>query len=255
MKIQKFGLNTNGFKLERYIDIIEKYKDRIYVLISVDSISNTLQGMHFQKYLTEKTKMLTKKMVDKGIMVRYNIVVTNFNFHEVKELIITAVDELGVDIKLLDLKVRDEYLGENSCICEKNSMNFWNNSYIQLKAITDFLQKNCDKNSDNNYKTNFYGIPMNMYFRHGKKIQIKDTSKGTHYSSLCIKECPYYTKCNEGLYSPFLSTDMTLHISGCRNKKIYFNLKNKNKLVIRNNLEKILELFRDITLINNFKNV
>lgn len=223
--------------------------------MSVDSISNTLQGMHFPKHLSEKTKSLTRKMTDKGIKVRYNIVVTNFNIDEIKDLIITSVDELGVDIKLLDLKVRDEYLGENNCICEKNAKDFWNNSYIPLNEITNFLQENCDKYSYNNYKTNFYGIPMNMYFRSGKTIQIKDTSKGTHYSSLCVKECPYYNECNEGLYSPFLSTDMTLHISGCRNRKIYFNLKNKDVLVIKNNLQEILKLFRDITLKNNFKNV
>ena len=151
--------------------------------------------------------------------------------------------------------MRDEYLGENSCICEKNATNFWHNSYIPLKEITDFLQENCDENSDNDYKTNFYGIPMNMYFRNGKTIQIKDTSKGTHYSGLCVKKCPYYTKCNEGLYSPFLSTDMTLHISGCRNKKIYFNLSSKDESGIKNNLQEVLGLFRDITLINNFKNI
>lgn len=251
-KDTQIGLNTNGYKLDKYINIIEKYKDRIYVLMSVDSISNTLQGMLFSKHLSEKIKIFTRKMVDKGIKVRYNIVVTNFNLNEIKELIITAVDELGVDIKLLDLKVRDEYLGENNCICERSAKDFWNSSYVPLNEINDFLEKNSNKCIDNNYKTNFYGIPMSLYYRNGKTIQIKDTSRGTHYSSLCVEECPYYNKCNEGLYSPFLSTDMTLHISGCRNKRVYFNLKDKNRIVIQNNLQELLKLFESTTLKNNF---
>ena len=200
----RIGLNTNGFKLEKYINVIEKYKDRIYVLLSVDSISNVLQDMHFPKYLSEKTRSITKKMVDKGIKVRYNIVVTNFNYNEIKELIITAIDELGVDIKLLDLKVRDEYLLDNKCTCEQNAKEFWTSSYLPLNEIINFIEKNSKEFKGETYTTNYYGIPMKTYIRNGKTIQIKDTSKGTHYSNLCIKECSYYNKCNEGLYSPFL---------------------------------------------------
>ena len=67
-------------------------------------------------------------------------------------------------------------------------------------------------------------------------------------SKVCIEECPYYSSCNEGLFSPFISVGEILHISGCKNKDLYYNLKEKSESEIKKVLDEILTLFENTEL-------
>ena len=71
-----------------------------------------------------------------------------------------------------------------------------------------------------------HGIPMSSYFRGENWIQVKDSTRGANYSEFCIKECPFYQtgNCQEGVFSLFLSSNLMLHLSGCKNSAIHFDL-------------------------------
>lgn len=73
-----------------------------------------------------------------------------------------------------------------------------------------------------------YGIPMNAYLVGNQSIVLKDSSKGAHFSRFCMDQCDKYSQCQEGIYVPFISVGSILHINGCYNETLRWNLKNKS---------------------------
>lgn len=239
----KIRLNTNGYNLEYMINLIETYKDRIDVMISVDSINEYVNGMHYPKYLSPKIEKLATELVKRQISTRFNIVVTKYNYAETKSLITKAL-KLGVNIKILDLIIRNEYLGNREKLNGKEAFDFGKHTYQLLGDIKEYLDKISDKHEENHYISNSNGIPMSGYFFGTQWIQVKDSSKCALYSKEC-KKCPHYNCCYEGVFSPLLSVGEILHISGCMNQSLYYNLKNKSEEEIRLAFGEILELFKD----------
>lgn len=242
----KIRLNTNGYNLEDMVDLIEMYKDRMDIVISVDSINEYVNGIHYQKYLSPKLERLSKELVKRQISTRFNVVVTRYNVNEVKELIEKAL-ELGVNIKILDLIVRNEYWGNEKKLFGKEAIKFGDASYQNLDSIIQYLEEKSDKSIDRYSISNSKGIPMSGYFFGNQWVQVKDSSKGTLYSEEC-NECNFYDSCKEGVFSPFLSVGEILHLSGCLNEKLYYYLKDKSEDEIRLAFETIIRLFENTEL-------
>ena len=150
----KVRINTNGFKILESINLLKKYKDRIDIVFSVDSISEYLDGVHFQKYLSEKVIQTTKVLRKNDIPVRYNIVVTKLNEREVKPLVLKAIDELQVNVKLLDLNKFSEYLGFEHILRGKEAVQLWDNLFVPMSKFSGFLEKISD-NSKSEWTTSF----------------------------------------------------------------------------------------------------
>lgn len=239
----KIRLNTNGYNLEYMLDLIEMYKDRIDVMISVDSISEYVNGVHYPKYLSPKVEKLATELVKRQISTRFNIVVTKYNYTEIESLIEKAL-KLGVNIKILDLIIRNEYLGNDKKLTGKEALDFGESSYQLLDTIKQRLSEVSDNIKENHYVSNSNGIPMSGYFFGSQWVQVKDSSKGALYSKEC-KKCPYYNSCYEGVFSPLLSVGEILHISGCMNESLYYSLKDKSEDEVRVAFEKLLELFEN----------
>ena len=239
----KIRLNTNGYNLEYMLNLIETYKDRIDVMISVDSISEYVNGIHYPKYLSPEVEKLATELVKRQISTRFNIVVTKYNYTEIESLIEKAL-KLGGNIKILDLIIRNEYLGNDKKLTGKEAFDFGESSYQLLDTIKQRLSEVSDNIKENHYVSNSNGIPMSGYFFGRQWVQVKDSSKGALYSKEC-KKCPYYNSCYEGVFSPLLSVGEILHISGCMNESLYYNLKDKSEDEIREAFEKLLELFED----------
>ena len=91
-KDTKIRLNTNGYNLEYMLDLIEMYKDRVDVMISVDSLNEYVNGIYYPKYLSLKIEELAKELVKRKISTRFNIVVTKYNSIEVETLIDKALE-------------------------------------------------------------------------------------------------------------------------------------------------------------------
>lgn len=242
----KIRLNTNGYNLEYILDLIEMYKDRIDVMISVDSINEYVNGIHYPKYLSPKVEKLAKEMIKRQISTRFNIVVTKHNYIEVESLVEKAL-KLGVNIKILDLIIRNEYLGKDKKLSGKDAFDFGKSSYQMLDDIKQHLEQISDRTKEHHYVSNSNGIPMCGYFFGNQWVQVKDSSKGALYSKEC-KECQYYNSCHEGVFSPLLSVGEILHVSGCMNQSLYYNLKDKSENEIRMSFEKILKMFENTEL-------
>lgn len=243
----KIRLNTNGYKLHTILDSIEAFKDRMDIVISVDSINEYIHGIHYPKYLSQKVQDLARELVARNINTRFNIVVTKYNMNEVKALIQRSL-KLGVNIKILDLIIQNEYFGNNEKLDGEKAIQFGESLYAQLDSINAYLEEISENSKENYHMWNSYGISMGGCFIGNQWIQVKDSSKGAQYSKLCIEECPYYKSCNEGLFSPFISVGEILHLSGCKNKDLYYNLKNMSEVEIEEALERILTLFEETEL-------
>lgn len=238
----RINVCSNGCKLKEYIPVLSKYKDRINVRISVDSICEYLNGYHFPKWLSPETIGCTKLLLESGIRTRYNIVITSYNIEQVKELVEKSL-KLGVDIKLLDLYVQDIYLGGKG-----TSQEFWDTTYQSLSQFRKWLENISDKFVENYWDDSAYGIPMNAYFVGDQSIVLKDSSKGAHFSKFCISKCNKYSKCQEGIYVPFVSVGSLLHINGCYNESLRWNLKNKKIEEMENAFSEMLKLFDELVV-------
>lgn len=246
----KIRLNTNGYKLNNILDIIEHYKERIDIVISVDSVNEYIYGIQYPKYLSPEIKKITKELIKRKIETRFNIVVTKQNIEEINELIEKSFS-LGVNIKILDLIIRDDYYGIKHQITGEEALKFGKDSYVSLEGVTSYLEKISDNSKSEYHIYNSFGIPRSGYFIGNQGVQVKDASKGAKYSQFCIKNCPYFNMCNEGLFSPFLSVGEILHLSGCKNKNLYYDLKGKDESEIRKDFNEILNLFEDTELRKN----
>lgn len=233
----RINICSNGCNLKSYIDVISKYKERINVRISVDSLKEHLNGYHFPKWLSNETKECTKLLLDSGIRTRYNIVITSYNIEQVKELVTESLN-IGVDIKLLDLYVQDVYLGGY-----KDSERFWDDTYQSLSQFRKWLFDISDRFEEDYWDDSAYGIPMNAYFVGDKSIVLKDSSKGAHFSKYCIENCEMYNKCQEGIYVPFISVGDILHINGCHNQNLRWNLEGKDDTEMDEAFSEMLSLF------------
>lgn len=233
---------SNGYRLGEYVDLIAQYPGRIHVRISVDSISEHLNGYHFPKFLSSQTRELTKRLVEKGVETRYNIVVTSYNVAEIPTMIQESL-KLGVNLKLLDLYIQDIYLGDKG-----SSQRFWNDTYQSLTQFKPFLNRICDTYHKEYWDDSAYGIPMGAYIYGKQSIVLKDSSRGAHFSSFCINQCPLYQQCQEGVYVPFLSVGDILHINGCHNEQLRWYLREMDDLQMDQAFSELLELFNTLSV-------
>ena len=243
----KVRINTNGYKLLDNFEVLKKYKERIDIVFSVDSISEYIMGVHFQKFLSDDVIKITKLLKYNAIPVRYNIVVTSLNECEVEKLVLKATDELGINVKLLDLNKFSEYLGYDNYVSGEEAFSLWKKHFVPMSKFYDFLEK-ISNNFESEWTTGLiakgHGIPMSSYFRGKNWIQVKDSMKGAKYSEMCIKECFFYKtgNCQEGVFSLFLSSNLILHWSGCKNSSIHFNLNDCDDNQIKSALINLLSL-------------
>lgn len=236
----KINVCSNGCKLIDFIPIFSKYKERIHVRISVDSIYEYLNGYHFPKWLSEDTIKCTKALLNAGIKTRYNVVITSYNCEQIKELVENAL-AIGVDLKLLDLYVQDIYLGGNG-----TSQEFWDSTYQSLTQFRKWLAEISDKLVEDFWDDSAFGIPMDAYLVGNQSIVLKDSSKGAHFSKFCMEKCSKYSKCQEGIYVPFISVGSMLHINGCYNEALKWNLKNKTSEEMEKDFSEMLTLFEKL---------
>ena len=247
-KDTKIRINTNGFKILEYIDVHKKYKERIDIVFSVDSVSRYIEGVHFPKYLSKDVIRITKLLRNNGLSVRYNVVVTRLNQSEVRLLILNAIDNLNVNVKLLDLNRFSEYFGYFNSVSGKSAYKLWEELFVPMSNFYDFLSEISNR-SESEWTTKLIskgnGIPMSCYFRGNNWIQVKDSTRGAKYSEYCISNCFLYKtgNCQEGVFSLFLSSNMVLHLSGCKNTSLHYNLNGKEDVQIKKAFKDLLKLF------------
>lgn len=220
-------INTNGCNIEKYIDHLSSQTE---VIFSVDGLKNVFSP----KKLTDELLKKIQYLQSKNIPIRLNCVVTKQNADEIPELIQFCSEE-GLDLKLLDLSPRAEYQG-------KIENDFWNNNYFELNKLRIHFPK-----VSSDFRTNMIkkgtGIPMSGYsLENGHWLQIKDSSKGAYYASVC-NNCQYKDNCIEGVFSLSLSVGEILRIANCVNQNYWIKLSGLNQRQIEEELKKMENLF------------
>ncbi len=199
-RLEKYGVKinlcTNGELLNRFVNKFTKMKN-LHIRVSIDTVE---QFKNYPKFISKKKTFAMIKLRENGIPVRINMVVTKSNKNEVWKLLLLCI-KYKFNLKLLDLYW--DFPG---------SENYWYKEFVNLNEFISMLSNLADKTTIFN-EDGGYGIPMHAFNINGIHVIVKDSIKGTHYHPLCRK-CSLFP-CQEGIYTPFISSDGTLHPSHC----------------------------------------
>ena len=210
----RINLNSNGTLPNVLLPIIRKYRQQLTLRVSIDSISPNGGS---PKYLSEE---LTSTIMEAKDIVptRINMVVTQDTLPELP-LLLQKCQEMGVDLKLLDLYYNRDYLsGENKTV-------YWKKKFVPILATVEPVLKDAGFVFTNTYDDGGYGIPLPIYTDGSINVSVKDSTFGTRDHESCVgcEDNP----CQEGLYSPMLSQSGVLHVSECRFEPFMFELNGK----------------------------
>ena len=149
----------------------------------------------------------------------------------------------------MDLNRFSEYFGYSNKVSGEAAYKLWEELFIPMSNFYDFLSE-ISNHSEAEWTTQLIskgnGIPMSCYFRGNNWIQVKDSTRGAKYSEYCISNCLLYKtgNCQEGVFSLFLSSNMVLHLSGCKNTSLQYNLNGEEGWQIKRAFENLMELFK-----------
>lgn len=248
---------TNGSTLDRYVELFVKHKDRIHLRVSLDSTSEEHRKVGFDKVLTASLEESLRELSWRKIPTRFNVVVTQQNKNEVYK-IVNLASRLKFDVKLLDLYTQEKYIATHGIAGNKRELirleplKYWQENYIDLNEFVPEFQKISSKKIEHYTKDGNFGIPMYAFEINGIKVIFKDSTKGSFYRKKeCMKDCKYFgTMCQEGMYTPHISSNMVLHINGCHNPNLRWNLRGKTYGERLDAFNRILSLFTDLKYVS-----
>ncbi len=196
------AVSTNGSMLHKYWGIFEELRqdgNPIDLRISLDTLEERLSAQTWRVpvAVVQKTMENISEAADRRLLNRVGMVVCHENQSEV-ESIISYCSALRIDLKLLDLYNTD---------ATKEAE--WRNQFYPLHLVVKRLEPIIESRRQLEYTTSF-GIPVEeITLITGIKVRVKDSTKGTRYQNSICTLCHSFP-CQEGLYTPLLSTDSRL---------------------------------------------
>lgn len=219
----RINVCTNGSTLDNHLDLFSRHKDKVSLRVSLDSLDTEKRKEGIDKILTPHLAENLEEVSERGIYTRLNVVVTKKNVDEIPAIIRFA-GSVGIDVKLLDLYVQEQYIDTHGKQGNGtgDATSYWNDNYVDLTTLDLAGIDAPGYNRDGGF-----GIPMYSVQRDGITVIFKDSTKGAHFSeSVCVKTCPLYmTQCQEGVYTPHVSSNLTLHVNGCHNDNEQWELR------------------------------
>ena len=234
------NLNSNASLPRKLIPILERNPERFTLRVSVDRMT---PAPDTPKVWTPRLEE-TLKEARKYVPVRLNMVVMRSNMHELPQLI-DLCNEHDFDLKLLDLYYNRDFFGEDGkSIVDINQ--FWWDQFVPiLDTLTTVLEDKGFKFMDQ-YDHGSFGIPLPIFTNDNIYISVKDSTRGTHFHKDC-EGCSEY-RCQEGLYSPMLSSTGTLHVGECRYKPYMTEMRGLPAELKEKAVDKMLTLFKETKL-------
>jgi MoaA/NifB/PqqE/SkfB family radical SAM enzyme len=244
---------TNGSRLVRHLDLLEKYRDRVGIRVSLDSTNDNHRQAGLYKILTQDLKETLVELSRRGIRTRFNTVITSINRKEMSVLIDLAIS-LAFDLKLLDLYMQSEYIAtrDTSCMHAKEesnrSMEYWRENYVDLNDLIPEVQDISNRMIDKYCEDGGFGIPMYAYETGRTHIIFKDSTQGSFFHrEVCLNRCSHYGRtCQEGIYTPHVSSNMILHVNGCHNPDLQKNLRGLSADEMLQTFHEFFSLFTDL---------
>jgi MoaA/NifB/PqqE/SkfB family radical SAM enzyme len=232
------NLNSNGSLPRVLLPLLADNRERFTLRVSVDRVTPAPET---PKYLSDEL-VATLQDARGYVPVRLNMVVMRTNLHELPELL-RRCDELGFDLKLLDLYYNREFFGVVGQAHDDNR--YWWKNFVPILDSAGGSLEAAGFRFVEQYDDGGYGIPLPVYTNGNIYVSIKDSTRGTHYNSSC-SSCSEF-RCQEGFYSPMLSYNGTLHISECRFQPFMFELAGRSREAKEDAVERMLALFADRT--------
>lgn len=248
---------TNGSTLDKHMELFDRHKDRIDLRVSLDSTLEEHKQAGFDKVLTPQLEKSLSDLSQRKIPTRFNTVVTQQNKSEIYKIIDLA-SHFGFNIKLLDLYTQDEYIathgvaGNKRELIQIDPLEYWKRNYVNLNEFVPTLEKIAKGRIEHYIKDGGFGIPMYAFEINGTKVIFKDSTKGSFYhKNECINNCKYFgAMCQEGMYTPHISSNMVLHVNGCHNPNLRWDLRNKTLEERLQAFDNILSLFTDLKYVS-----
>lgn len=185
--IKKLSIVTNGSLITpEIIERLSKDNPFDYISVSLDTL------------IPSKYKAITKRdtfnivrdniiaLSRIGIRTRINFVLIQDNVDELEDLVDFCLRE-KVDLKVLDLYNDTE-------------------NYVNATVVEDILKEKGLIMSRVDRLPGDLGTPMKVYTGHDIEVIVKDSNKGTVYSSVACSKCPKYP-CQLGVVGPIMSHD------------------------------------------------
>ena len=222
-------LVTNGELLNQNLESLLKIP-RFSLYLSLDSVTQS----SYRKHPTIEKMRAINQLQDAGVPIRINMVVLKSNKEEVEPMV-NLCRNYKCDLKLLDLYADPQH---------PNGPHYWEENYQPLQPIEERLKELGATCVGTYAPDGRRGIPMPLYVLDSIKIILKDSTRGTHLHPTC-QSCPFFP-CQEGYYTPLITSDGTLRPSGCWNDANSVNLTDKPDVVVRKNLRSLLAQFEEL---------
>jgi len=240
----KIIINTNGFKLKQYIDLIKDNKDRIEIRLSLDSTDLSHKSQGIGKILTPEIQDIINDLIKSNIKLRLNSVITKTNISEVDKLIEIA-RKLGTHIKFFDLYLEEDFIGNKN-----DAFKWWKNNHISLSNFVASLEKQSGKSGYLSYSNSRCGISAMTFDLGNIKVFLQDSNNGANYNPKYCYDCKYFGNlCRVGFYSPIVTSAMVIQPTGCRVKQFQRSLKGKTHDEQLKSFDNVINIFKNIELI------
>lgn len=197
--INKLSIVTNGSLITD--DIIEKLSKNnpfAYVSVSLDTLSSSKYKDITKRDTFERVINNIIALVQNGIKTRINFVLTKNNVDEIEEIMEFCIRE-KVDLKILDLYNDDE-------------------NFVDATVVEEIAKEKGLRFCREDRLPGELGTPMRVYCGHGIEVIIKDSNKGTVYSSKACEKCPKFP-CQLGIVGPIMSHDGIVKICNLGREK------------------------------------
>lgn len=235
------NLNSNGSLPQVLLPLLSGHGERMTLRVSVDRVS---PAPDTPKHLSDEL-VRTLIQAREHVPVRLNMVVTRSTVVELPDLLRRS-DELGFDLKLLDLYYNREFYGAAGRGDGDNEF-WWANFVPVIDTVEPVLTGN-GFSFAGQFDDGGYGIPLPLYTNGNIYVSIKDSTRGTHFHPGC-SSCGDF-RCQEGLYSPMLSHTGVLHVSECRFRPFMSMLADLDKEGRRDAIRGLLRIFSERSFSN-----
>ncbi|MCB1558190.1 MAG: radical SAM protein [Alphaproteobacteria bacterium] len=234
------NLNSNASLPRKLLPIIERNAERFTLRVSVDRMTPAPDTPKVWTSRLQETLQEARKFVP----VRLNMVVMRSNMHELPQLM-DLCNENDFDLKLLDLYYNRDFFGEDGkTMVDINQ--FWWQQFVPILDTLSSVMEEKGFEFMNQYDHGNFGIPLPIFTNGKIYISVKDSTRGTHFHDAC-KGCSEY-RCQEGLYSPMLSSTGTLHVGECRFKPYMTEMRGLSMEDKAKGVDKMLTLFKETKL-------
>ncbi len=253
----KVTIVTNGTTLDNNMDLFKNYRDRIVVKVSVDSTNKDHMNFGIYKIVTKKLLDSFNLLAENKITTEINMVVTRINQAEVDE-IIKLGQKYGFRVKLLNLFLQTHYIatdGVNGNLGKTSKLTpleYWQENYIDLDSISKQLKlKTQTHKLDATFMSRGTGIFTEDAHLDKISVRLLESQKGAYYNPDICFGCKFFGNlCEKGVFVPFISSNMTLHLDDCYNTKLRWNLRNTSHEEKITAFGEIMSLFEKLEFIN-----